>query len=40
VAGFAAVEIESADIVFSGAGGDMWADHETTIFCIPPAFGE
>jgi hypothetical protein len=29
--GFPAVEAESANIVFAGGGGDVWAGHETTI---------
>ena len=30
VARFAAVEAESAGVVFAGAGDDVWANHETT----------
>jgi hypothetical protein len=29
VAGLAAVETETADVVFASCGGDVWAGHET-----------
>ena len=29
MAGLAAVETETADVVFAGGGGDVWAGHET-----------
>ena len=29
MAWFAAVETETADVVFAGGGGDVWAGHET-----------
>jgi hypothetical protein len=33
VAGFAAVESKAAGVVFFGAGGDVWAGHETVMVC-------
>ena len=37
VAGFAAVKIKAADIVFLRAGSDVRADHETVTFVVVDA---
>jgi hypothetical protein len=34
---FAAIKIKCAGIVFSGAGGNMWTNHETVTFVVVDA---